>query len=73
MPPHFHVEKRGEWEIRVYYLECTGTHLEFEMKYPKRGIILARDRDAIIAQVTAHQADLMKEWTSKVCTGESHE
>ena len=23
LPPHFHVNKTGEWEIRIYFLRCS--------------------------------------------------
>ena len=32
-PPHFHVRRPGEWEIRVYFLDCTEEVLVFDQKW----------------------------------------
>jgi len=35
MPPHFHVKHReGDWEIRVFFLDCTDGELSYEYKVP---------------------------------------
>lgn len=31
-PPHFHVRKAGEWEIKVHILTTTSDRLEFSFK-----------------------------------------
>jgi len=33
-PPHVHVRRPGEWEIRVNLLLTTEAHLEFTVKWP---------------------------------------
>lgn len=33
-PPHVHIRKAGEWEIRVYLLTCTDDELDFDVKWP---------------------------------------
>lgn len=67
-PPHIHVLRRGEWEIRVRFLTCTETFLDYEMKWPPlidRGPG-AGDRKAIRAAVLEYQLQLLEEWTRKV-------
>lgn len=34
-PPHFHAKHTGgDWEIRVYFLECREGCLEYDYKFP---------------------------------------
>lgn len=64
-PPHIHVGRRGQWEIRVYFLECTPTALACSVKW---GVgPPPADRKAILAAVLAHRAALLLEWEHKVC------
>jgi hypothetical protein len=64
MPPHFHAEKPGEWEVRVYFLRDRAM---FEAKWttrarrPSRGALRAR---AALAE--ANRAGLLVEWEQKV-------
>jgi hypothetical protein len=63
-PPHFHVKKAGEWEIRVSFLESTEKGLPFEVKW---GIGPNRHEQKVIAGlVRAHRAVLLAEWELKV-------
>ncbi len=67
LPPHFHVTRRDEWEIRVFFLQCTDTRLACELKWPKSGKgPNAATRDLLRRAVMAHQAELLAEWQSKV-------
>ena len=64
-PPHFHAKRRGEWEIRVFFLLSGAGDLSYEIKWgsdPSRS-----DRDAILDEVLAHRAELFEEWEAKVC------
>ena len=36
LPPHVHARRRGEWEIRVYFLLCTDDELAFDCKWAKK-------------------------------------
>lgn len=65
-PPHIHVKRRGEWEIRVFFLLCTDTKLEFNCKWGKKDPP-AKALAAILKAVVDHQAELLKEWEQKVC------
>lgn len=66
LPQHFHVKRRGEWEIRVFFLECTENHLAYEHKWGRKKPS-TNDRAAILAGVLEHQAVLLDEWERKVC------
>jgi len=35
LPEHLHVRRRGEWEIRVYFLLCTDDELVFDLLTPE--------------------------------------
>lgn len=66
-PPHFHVHRRGEWEIRVYFLECTRRKLHYDIKWLKvpessiNGYV-----SEILSMTLAHRVALLGEWNEKV-------
>ena len=66
LPPHLHVGRRGQWEIRVFFLECTHGNLVDERKWGRRGPS-ATDRAAILRAVLEHRVALLEEWERKVC------
>jgi hypothetical protein len=67
LPPHFNARKPGQWEIRVFFLQCTEGQLAFTMKWPRVGArILAKDQRALLAKSLAHRAELLAEWEEKV-------
>ena len=66
LPPHFHVSRRGQWEMRVFFLECSENNLVFEIKWSRKGPSAA-DRAAILGPVLEHRVALMQEWEQKVC------
>jgi hypothetical protein len=65
-PPHIHVKRRGKWEIRVFFLFCTATRLEFNRKWGKKDPT-AKTQNEIRKAVVEHQAELLREWEQKVC------
>ncbi|HXW92552.1 MAG TPA: DUF4160 domain-containing protein [Terriglobales bacterium] len=65
MPPHIHVKRRGEWEIRVFFLECAKGHLAYNIKWGSSPS--AKQRSDILDSVLQHRPDLLKEWEAKVC------
>ena len=67
LPPHLHVKRRGEWEIRVYFLLCTDGRLEFDRKWGKKDPPAATQA-AIHKSVLKHRAGLLAEWEKKVCS-----
>ncbi|OLE70684.1 MAG: hypothetical protein AUI36_03540 [Cyanobacteria bacterium 13_1_40CM_2_61_4] len=69
LPPHIHVGRPGQWEVRVYFLTCADDFLDFEMKWPRHGGGLnAADRKEILARVLEHRLELLEEWERKVST-----
>ena len=65
LPPHFHAKRRGEWEIRVYFLLCTDYELAFDVKWAKKAP--STKMLAGIRKVVEHRAELLREWEHKVC------
>ena len=66
LPPHVHVKRRGDWEIRVFFLECTENHLACEHNWGRRSPS-ATERSAILEAVLEHRVALLEEWERKVC------
>jgi hypothetical protein len=66
LPPHFHARRRGEWEIRVYFL-LSGSKLAFDTKWSlKKGAVPASTSAALVSAVSAHRVSLLREWEAKV-------
>jgi tartrate dehydratase alpha subunit/fumarate hydratase class I-like protein len=65
LPPHIHVKRAGEWEIRVYFLLCGDGRLEFDQKWGQR--VPAAFRARILESVLEHRVSLLMEWEKKVC------
>ena len=61
-PPHFHVKRDGEWEIKVKFAE--GEEEMFEQKWgdAPSGKILRQLKKLVIR----HRAALLAEWEAKV-------
>ena len=66
LPPHLHVGRRGQWELRVFFLECTTAGLAFEQNWDRESPS-AVDRAAILLAVLEHRVALLEEWERKVC------
>jgi Domain of unknown function (DUF4160) len=66
LPPHLHVKRRGDWEIRVFFLECTENNLDCEQKWGRKGPS-AINRAAILKAVLEHRVTLLEERERKVC------
>jgi hypothetical protein len=65
LPAHIHISRPGEWEIRVYLLECTEGHLAYDRVRgggPSKG-----HRRMILEGVLQHRVALLEEWERKVC------
>ncbi len=61
-PPHFHVKRPGEWEVRVVFAEDASRM--FEVKWGAGPDSKTRRRIARL--VEAHRLQLMAEWETKV-------
>lgn len=61
-PPHFHVKRPGEWEIRVYFYE--------EPPYYEEVFVLTRISNRLLREIleraTTCREELFKEWSEKV-------
>jgi hypothetical protein len=65
MPPHIHVKRPGEWEIRVFFLECLEGNLAFNVKWGRGPT--GKQRNEILDAVLQHRSELLREWEAKVC------
>ena len=69
LPYHFHAKKPGWWEIRIALLDCRAGHLEWDLKWRKKGNgPNGNERKAILKAVLAHRTELLAEWEAKVNT-----
>ncbi|MFU8805113.1 MAG: DUF4160 domain-containing protein, partial [Bradymonadaceae bacterium] len=60
-PPHIHIKKVGEWEMRVYFITSTEDELDYEIKWPKTsGGPRRKVIGEILEQVLAHKAELLE-------------
>lgn len=68
LPPHFHARRPGEWEIRVYFLQCTDGHLEYDIKWPPMLEAIPQKflRDLSRA-IVGKKAKLLEEHERKTC------
>jgi Domain of unknown function (DUF4160) len=64
-PPHFHAKRRGEWEVRVNFLEDGGTMFELVWA-AKRKQMSRNDRATLEGLVREHRPAILKEWETKV-------
>lgn len=70
-PPHFHVKKKGEWEIRVYILTSTEK-LHYSVKFPKnkKQFPSSKEEKSILDFVIKNREKLYLDWEAKVCVKE---
>jgi len=72
LPSHFHAEKSGEWDIRVYILLCSKENgLVFTPRYPLKPEISSREKKQILKLVLENRSKLLEEWEKKVCIKEN--
>ena len=62
LPPHFHVEKSGAWELRVFFLR-DGDDM-FDLAWGKSGPS-GKLKKQIEKRVDAHRDALLEEWEAK--------
>jgi len=65
-PPHFHAKRKGEWELRVNFLEKGESMFEVIWRKSKKTAIPARDRKRLVEMVESHRLEILKEWEQKV-------
>ena len=63
LPHHFHVYKKGEWEIRVYFLITNESNLQYDFKWNKSKKGLTRTEiEKIISYALKHRIELIENW-----------
>lgn len=72
-PPHFHVKKKGAWEIRIRFLTCTEDYLDFEYKFPKnpKKGLSSQEEQELLSCVLKNRTFLLEEWEAKVVVKEN--
>jgi hypothetical protein len=61
-PPHFHVKREGEWELKVKFAEGEAQMFEVEWGDPPKAKVLR----TIAKTVAANRVQLLAEWEQKV-------
>jgi hypothetical protein len=64
LPEHFHAKRRGQWEVRVFFLE--GSSKMFEVVWLRGREVPKVDIRLLEENVTAKRAELLEEWERKV-------
>lgn len=68
-PPHFHVKRPGEWDMRVYFLEDPPRcEMKFEIKK-----IPGTLRREVQQLAEIHRKALFEEWNAKVQGANRHD
>lgn len=70
LPPHVHVGKAGQWEVRVYILETTRRRLAYDAKWPPGATVPAKMAKALREKVAENRVALLAEWEAKVLVTE---
>jgi hypothetical protein len=65
LPPHFHAKRKGQWEVRVFFLEGSTSKM-FQVVWIKVKKVPRADLDLLEENVTANRAELLEEWERKV-------
>ena len=63
IPPHFHVKKAGEWEIRVHILETRERQLSYQLKWGAGPS--GKLQGTLAMLVVKHRHVLYDEWSRK--------
>ncbi len=62
LPPHFHAERAGRWEVRVFFLLDDANMIE-----GKWGKVRMAELARLIKMVQRNRSKLLQEWERKVC------
>lgn len=66
-PPHIHIKRNGEWEIKVNFLSCTEDHLDFSTVRIVSGSGPSKqEKKELLQLVLKHREELLIEWDAKV-------
>ncbi len=64
-PPHFHARRAGQWEVRIYFLNCTEHLMDYDLKWGRS--LVRKELRELGTQALKHRASLLAEWEAKVC------
>jgi hypothetical protein len=56
-PPHFHVKRRGEWEVKVHFLHAPEEMIETVFGKPSSSLV-----KKITRLSEEHRLELLEEW-----------
>ncbi|XZE19826.1 DUF4160 domain-containing protein [Pirellulaceae bacterium SH449] len=56
-PPHFHVKRRGEWEVKVHFLLAPEEMIDAVFGQPGSGFV-----KQITRLTEEHRMELLEEW-----------
>jgi hypothetical protein len=65
LPPHFHAEKVGQWEVRVMFMRQP---VELELRWGSEPT--GKDQKRLRSAADAHRLALLVEWEHAVCIKE---
>ena len=65
LPPHFHAKRKGQWEVRVYFLESRTSEM-FNVVWPRGKEIPRSDTKLLEEMVFEYCIDILEEWEAKV-------
>jgi hypothetical protein len=65
LPPHFHAKRKGQWEVRVYFLESRTSEM-FNVVWPRGKEIPRSDTKFLEQMVFKHRVEILEEWEAKV-------
>ena len=65
LQPHFHAKRKGQWEIRVYFLEST-TSAMFNVVWLKGKEVPRADMKFLEEMVFTYRVEILEEWEAKV-------
>jgi hypothetical protein len=65
LPPHFHAKRKGQWEVRVYFLESRMSEM-FDVVWLKGKEVPRVDMKLLEEMVTTYRVEILEEWEGKV-------
>jgi hypothetical protein len=64
-PPHFHAKRKGEWEMKVLFLQDPADMFDLVWAAKKRRMSRT-DKETLQEMVETHRFELLQEWEQKV-------
>jgi hypothetical protein len=64
LPPHFHAKRKGQWEVRVYFLE-SRTDKMFDVVWLKGKEVARVDTKLLEEMVTTYRIEIFEEWRTE--------